>query len=323
MMSKIPCEVIRDLLPLYIDGLTSDKTNAEIDEHIGECHDCKAILDAMRTPEGEDMSMIDENKELDFLKKNKKRNRLFLWGSIIVAMVLVCTILFVRLYITGDKINADSISVQTEVDGNRVIVDGSITDDLHDLSSVSVSDDGGTVNITVHSVQESPIRTNELHVVHDSSDKVVYVYLNDSPIWVEGVQIRQTVSKVYNTRHAYMGNMSDNIKTANALHMYDIFGTFKNELESSDQPYVWHIKLDNDIASDYQASSEENMRKNGYIMLGVIQNLDEICFEYTVDGKAVTKTLTADEASEFFGNDIKGCYDDIRTLQLLYDKLGM
>ena len=88
-MSKIPCEVIKDLLPLYIDGLTSDISNAEIEEHIGECHDCKAILDAMRTPEGEDMSMIKENKELDFLKKNKKRNKIILLGSIVAAVVLV------------------------------------------------------------------------------------------------------------------------------------------------------------------------------------------------------------------------------------------
>ncbi|MBR3635685.1 MAG: DUF4825 domain-containing protein [Lachnospiraceae bacterium] len=322
-MSKIPCEVIKDLLPLYIDGLTSDISNAEIEEHIGECHDCKAILDAMRTPEGEDMSMIKENKELDFLKKNKKRNKIILLGSIVAAVVLVCIILFIRLYITGDKMNADSLSVQTEVDGNRVLVDGSITDDFHDLSTVSVTDDNGVVNITVNAVQESPIRTNEIHVVHDSADEVIYVYLNDSPIWVKGMQIRQAVSKVYNTRHTYMGNMSDNTKTANALHMYEIFGTFKNELKSSEQPYSWHIILDSDISSDYQSASEENMQKNAYIMLGVIQNLDEICFEYTVDGKAVEKTFTADEASEFFGNDIKGCYDDIRTLQLLFDKLGM
>ena len=30
-MSKIPCEIIRDLLPSYIDGLTSDVTNKEIE----------------------------------------------------------------------------------------------------------------------------------------------------------------------------------------------------------------------------------------------------------------------------------------------------
>ena len=322
-MSKIPCEVIRDLFPSYIDGLTSDVSNAEIEGHIGECHDCKAILDAMRMPEGEDISIVEENKELDFLKKNKKRNRLILWGSVAAAMVLVCTILFVRLYITGDKMSADSLTVQAQVDGNHVVVDGTVTDDIHDLSSVVVSDEDGVVSITVNAVQESPIMTNELHVVHDSGDKVLYVYLNDTPIWVEGVPIHRYVSKVYNSRHAYMGNMSDNIATANAMHLYDIFGTFKNSLESADQPYCWHIILDNDISDDISAATEEKMTKNAYIILGVIQNLDKICFEYTVEGRSVTKEITCEDATEFFGQDIKDCYNDICVLQKLYDKLGM
>ena len=35
-MSRIPCEMIRDLLPSYIDELTNDVTNKEIEEHIKE-----------------------------------------------------------------------------------------------------------------------------------------------------------------------------------------------------------------------------------------------------------------------------------------------
>ena len=36
-MNKIPCEIIRDLFPSYIDQLTSDKTNLAVEEHIKEC----------------------------------------------------------------------------------------------------------------------------------------------------------------------------------------------------------------------------------------------------------------------------------------------
>ena len=31
------CEMIRDLLPLYIDGLTSEESNKEIDKHLKTC----------------------------------------------------------------------------------------------------------------------------------------------------------------------------------------------------------------------------------------------------------------------------------------------
>ena len=36
-MSKIPCEMIQDLLPSYIDELTSDVTDREIEAHMMEC----------------------------------------------------------------------------------------------------------------------------------------------------------------------------------------------------------------------------------------------------------------------------------------------
>ena len=40
-MSKIPCEMIQDLLPSYIDELTSEVTNREVESHVSECGLCK------------------------------------------------------------------------------------------------------------------------------------------------------------------------------------------------------------------------------------------------------------------------------------------
>ena len=37
MNHKIPCDMIQDLLPLYIDGLTSETTTLEIKEHLETC----------------------------------------------------------------------------------------------------------------------------------------------------------------------------------------------------------------------------------------------------------------------------------------------
>lgn len=34
------CEIIRDLLPSYIDELTSDESNKEIEKHIKTCNCC-------------------------------------------------------------------------------------------------------------------------------------------------------------------------------------------------------------------------------------------------------------------------------------------
>lgn len=34
------CEVVRDLLPLYIDKLTSEESNKEIEKHLKNCKEC-------------------------------------------------------------------------------------------------------------------------------------------------------------------------------------------------------------------------------------------------------------------------------------------
>ncbi len=42
------CEIIRDLLPSYVDGLTSEESNREITAHVAECAPCKEILEQMQ-----------------------------------------------------------------------------------------------------------------------------------------------------------------------------------------------------------------------------------------------------------------------------------
>lgn len=46
-MSKISCDVIRDLLPLYKDHVCSEKSMDLVEEHLPECEDCRKYLEAM------------------------------------------------------------------------------------------------------------------------------------------------------------------------------------------------------------------------------------------------------------------------------------
>ena len=41
------CEIIRDLLPLYIDGLTSKESNQEIEKHLKNCEECQKYYQEM------------------------------------------------------------------------------------------------------------------------------------------------------------------------------------------------------------------------------------------------------------------------------------
>ena len=47
---KMNCDIIRDLLPLYAEHITSEATNALVEEHLAECEACRAELEQMEQP---------------------------------------------------------------------------------------------------------------------------------------------------------------------------------------------------------------------------------------------------------------------------------
>ena len=40
-MKKISCNIIRDILPLYLDDVVSDETKQMVEEHLQSCASCR------------------------------------------------------------------------------------------------------------------------------------------------------------------------------------------------------------------------------------------------------------------------------------------
>ena len=95
MENKISCDVIKDLLPTYLDELTSEESNQMIEAHINECAECKKTLENMRTPEIDEEQIEIEKKEIDFLKKSRKHLETVLGVTIGLAIAIVIVVLIV------------------------------------------------------------------------------------------------------------------------------------------------------------------------------------------------------------------------------------
>lgn len=65
------CCIVKDLLPGYIDGLTSEETNIKIKEHLENCEDCRIIYEQMSAEIPKEIP--PEERDIDFLKKWKAR----------------------------------------------------------------------------------------------------------------------------------------------------------------------------------------------------------------------------------------------------------
>lgn len=71
-MNKISCNVIGDLLPLYVDGAVSEDAKKLVEEHLAECEECKKVAEEM----GKELVLpVHETvraAETSFLQKMKK-----------------------------------------------------------------------------------------------------------------------------------------------------------------------------------------------------------------------------------------------------------
>ena len=95
-MNRLDCSIVRDLLPLYADGLTSEESNRLIGEHLNECADCRAVEEAM----SRDIMATDTNLngEVDYLQKIKKKRR-----RMLIATVITCIVVFAIISAVGIK----------------------------------------------------------------------------------------------------------------------------------------------------------------------------------------------------------------------------
>lgn len=101
-MVKIPCEIIRDLLPLYQDDICSEKSRTAIEEHIKECESCRKYLKKMEGEIPIETDRIESTDEewkgfREFSEKvSRKLNRRIVMACGVV--FLICMMLTVALY---------------------------------------------------------------------------------------------------------------------------------------------------------------------------------------------------------------------------------
>ena len=118
---KYPCEIIRDLLPLYIDGVCSEESKAAIETHLTECEGCRQYYEAMKSTDGfkekqndnsEDMKMAESLKKIKGRINRKTRNIIICAA---VAVILIAITFDVLFSMPIKEIDLSDISVSAEV----------------------------------------------------------------------------------------------------------------------------------------------------------------------------------------------------------------
>lgn len=342
MKNDLTCGVVRDLLPSYVEGLTSPESNTAVERHLSGCPECAQLRTALAgAPE---QAAPEDSKEVDYLKKVKRRGWRRVAAAVAVTVLLFAVGVAAKLFIIGEPANWDywenlNWTAHTNVPGQL---------DLHFYSEWSdiayshwmVESKNGIVRVSARQILPSFLHDASDHWEHISLDGVREVWVADQLIWQGGVEISPQIDRIYQAQTPYAGDASTVGRMLNALR-FDTCGSYTMALHTSSAPYRLTLNFSVPQTSGKMGDSEAGLYQDMAAVLAIIGNLDEIeCAFLDENSQPWSRVLTVEELNQDLPRIIadynerfshgKPCplYDDVKDyagscadLEQLYDAM--
>ena len=187
--------VFKDLVPSYIENLTSEETNRLMEKHMEQCGGCREYFKEMQ----EDLlierknEQKDEKRSIDYLKRIRSKNRkkiFFITGSLL-AFFLILTIgyhfLFVHMWIADDSNVLTSIQKQ---DNTVTLTFQSKKDNRYLLAMKRQVSEGYTDLITIYEnwnilADKKWNIHSELAISRQDGTDVTYTFLDENTLLLD------------------------------------------------------------------------------------------------------------------------------------------
>ncbi|MCR5835249.1 MAG: zf-HC2 domain-containing protein [Lachnospiraceae bacterium] len=91
---RIDCEVMSDLLPLYVEDLTSEESNEIVREHLSYCGECREKYEKLKA--GENI-IEDDGSLLKKIAKKYRYNKIAYFVTVLFAITCLVTIGYGRV----------------------------------------------------------------------------------------------------------------------------------------------------------------------------------------------------------------------------------
>lgn len=88
MNEKIQCEIIRDLIPLYAEGLCSEASRELIEAHVAACGECRKLYEAFPTEPEPVITVPEEGTALRKVNRKLRQSRFTKAMAVVFAGVL-------------------------------------------------------------------------------------------------------------------------------------------------------------------------------------------------------------------------------------------
>lgn len=326
---KIPCTLVQDLLPLYIEQLTSEESDQLLKEHLSDCENCRNQEALLRSAADAVLAeqQQEEKAEINYLKKIRRSSRRkFLFG-LLAALILLAVLCgaFLKLYVFGFNVDyeTDKFFVQPMNDSTTaytVHVQGHVTGKLYCRYKL-VTDDEGNDNLKIYA--RLPLPWEDKEKVKDGSNFDFHLTSSEikgnltTPDYYMGPKLSVLTihdRQLFEARNPYVGDMPANMQLAGLIINAEELGGVENELQTDEKPYTWTLHFTQPLESAERLGQfERAMPGNACMLLALIDNLDEVRWTYiekTKNGNIEHEgSMNVEQATFFNGVYIKDCAD--------------
>ena len=302
---ELPCAIVEDLLPAYVEGLTSEETTAAVEAHLASCPACAAKRAAMGTEEGPSPEEAEETaREVDYLKKVRRRGRRRVAAAILCTVLVLLLGFAAKIFVIGEPLGPTGVTVaaQRMDDILRVKVSSAVSGNA--FRGWTVENRDGVVSITARSVLVSPLFRDGTGTVEVPLEGVTEIWLGEAGegrmIWQDDTMILADAWALYQAQTPYVGNNSAVGRVLAAVDTW--YGPpivdYTISLQTSAEPYGLTIHFDDVTAHILGAgkSIDDRMYAVAPALLALIGNLGQVQWTYAApDGTAVTRSVTLEE----------------------------
>ena len=210
---ELPCAVVEDLLPAYVEGLTSEETTAAVEAHLASCPACAAKRAAMGTEEGPSPEEAEETaREVDYLKAVRRRSRRRVAAAILCTVLVLLLGFAAKIFVIGTPLNPGGVAVDTQEEGGALQVGISSLGSGNAFRDWTVDNQDGVVSITARSVLVSPLFRDGTGTVEVPLEGVTEIWLGQAGegrlVWQEGTEISPDAWALYQAQTPYVGDNS-------------------------------------------------------------------------------------------------------------------
>ena len=298
MKNDLTCGVVRDLLPSYVEGLTSPESNTAVERHLSECPDCAQLRMALAGAPKQ--AAPEDAKEVDYLKKVKRRGWRRVAAAVAVTVLLFTAGVAAKLFVIGTPIQTQGMSwvISTDVPGQLDIRVYSIWSGTACRQWETEQEPEGIVRVTCRQVLPSPLSNSGDYRAVLNTEGVNAVYLGDQLIWQGGIEISPQIDRVYQAQTPYVGDASA-VGQVLSAGRFDWIGDYTIELQTSAQPYRLTLNFSAPHTPGGIRLSETGLYQDMAAVLAIIGNLDEIeCAFRDENGQPWSRVLTVEELNQ-------------------------